>query len=337
MKKTVVFDEYNEIDIKPSELLQKYTQLIERDIRTFFSKGKRLKSCSCPACQSKGKNSSFRRFGMRYVECGNCSTLYISPRPDDTVVDEYYNSSTARTFWHGELSKYTSQKRLEKIIRPRFEWIMDSVQEYLPGAEHIADIHTEQYGYIEELKNDRFFKRKTLLNPSKFLKKDGLEGIDTVDVPLDKTRLKNEVDVVAIFEVADRTSGVDKLFKSIRQILKVDGLCFMTGILISGFDLQMLWDKAENIFPPDRLNVFSVEGLQILFERYDFECLEFSTPGILDVEIVENFIKHNPQAELPRFMKYLLKNSSAETKKLFQEFLQENLLSSYARILIRKK
>ena len=56
------------------------------------------------------------------------------------VVDEYYNSSTARTFWR-RTSKYTSQKRLEKIIRPRFEWIMDSVQEYLPGAEHIADIH----------------------------------------------------------------------------------------------------------------------------------------------------------------------------------------------------
>lgn len=111
----------------------------------------------------------------------------------------------------------------------------------------------------------------------------------------------------------------------------------MTVILISGFDLQLLWDKSENLFPPDRLNVFSVEGLYSLFDRFDFECLEFSTPGILDVEIVTEAIKKNPDIQFPRFFEYLFEKRSDAVKRSFQEFLQEGLLSSYGRILIRKK
>ena len=146
-----------------------------------------------------------------------------------------------------------------------------------------------------------------------------------------------EVDVVTIFEVADRIADVNNLFEKIYGMLRENGLCFMTGILISGFDLQTLWDKAENIFPPDRLNVFSVEGLKTLFNRHNFECLEFSTPGILDVENTEKAVERDPNIKISRFMDYLLQNRGADTKQSFQEFLQQNLLSSYGRVLLKKK
>jgi uncharacterized LabA/DUF88 family protein len=110
----------------------------------------------------------------------------------------------------------------------------------------------------------------------------------------------------------------------------------MTDILISGFDLQTLWNQAENVFPPDRLNVFSVEGLKALFARNGFECIEFSTPGILDLEIVDKAMEDHPEIRPPRFLEYVLRNRGVETRQSFQEFLQENLLSSYGRILIRK-
>jgi len=337
MRKIVIFDEYNEIDIKPLNLLQKYIQLTEKDIKTFFLKDNNVKNCNCPGCHEKEKTSSFSKFGMRYVECANCSTLYISPRPDDKSLNNYYKKSTARKFWHSELLKCTRQKRQEKIIKPRFQWILDSTQEYLPEASHIVNVNTEQYGYIEELMNNQSFKRKTLLNPYIYLDNVKLSaGINVVNTPLYTNVLKEEVDVITTFEVADRVADIDKLFKALYSMLKLNGLCFMTDILISGFDLQTLWDKAQNIFPPDRLNVFSVEGLRALLKRHNFECLEFSTPGILDVEIVEKAIQHNSQIKVPKFIEYMLRNRSGESKRLFQEFLQENLLSSYARIIIRK-
>ena len=337
MKHIVIFDEYNDTDFKPSELLHTYIELTKKDVQTFLIQEYTLKKCACPGCQKTKIRSSFEKSGLRYAECNHCNTLYISPRPDDDALRRYYKESKARRFWQEELSKLTQKKRREKIIKPRFEWIVDSTREYLPEATHIDDVNANQAGYIEELIQTDFFTRKTIFNP--LLSSDTFsdDTIRVVNAPSNETSLDGEADVVTLFEVADRTSNVDGLFNKTRRMLRKNGLCFMTDILISGFDLQTLWKGAENISPPDRLNVFSVEGLKALFERHDFECIEFSTPGMLDVQIVESAMRNDHKLKLPRFTRYLLKNKDEAAKISFQQFLQRNLLSSYGRILIRKK
>jgi hypothetical protein len=337
MKKTVIFDEFNEIDLKPSDLLSRYIELTEKDVRNLLASSPGKSACACPGCRSSEERSSFARFGLNYIECGKCRTLYVSPRPDDTALENYFRHSDARTFWRGELSKLTQKKRKEKIIKPRFEWIVDSTEEYLPGAGHIADINTDQYGYLEEMVHADFFQQKTLIRP--YLAPNDLFPAGSVNIvrnSSDTVSLKGTLDVVTLFEVADRTSDVERLFSEVHDFLKKGGLCFMTGILISGFDLQILWDKAENIFPPDRLNIFSVEGLNLLFERSGFECLEFSTPGILDVEIVRKALENESSASIPRFIEYLIRIRNEGAGRSFQEFLQSNLLSSYGRVVLRK-
>ena len=338
MKSIVISDDYNEVDLKPVNLLKEYIQLSEKDTKSFLLNGSSLVECICPACQSDRLASSFIKFGMQYKECLDCRTLFISPRPTDKDIEYYYKNSAARVFWHNKLSKITAKKREEKIIKPRFEWIEESTQEYLPQAEHFVDVNAVQYTYIEELAKMQLFKQKSLFAP--FLKQDEIKPkleVNIINSSLQKAEFKDEIDVVSLFEVIDHSADVNVLFDSIYKMLKTGGLCFITAILISGFDLQTLWDKAENLYPPDRLNVFSVEGLQILFKRHNFECLEFSTPGILDVEIVAKTLQQNPEIELPRFIRYMLKNREENGRKAFQEFLQANLLSSYSRILIRKK
>lgn len=338
MKSIVIFDEYNEIDFKPSELLHKYVELTEKDVASFLIEEQTLEEVSCPGCAGKEAALAFEKFGLRYVECLSCHTLYISPRPSDAVLNRYYSQSPARRFWHEEILKATLKKRQEKIVKPRFEWIAESVGEYLPGAEHFVDINTDQYGYIEELARTDLFKRKTLINPFVKLEEAQLSvNIELMSLPWWDVQLSNQVDVISMFEVADRTSDVNALLAKVSRMLKKGGLCFVTAILISGFDLQILWSKAENLYPPDRLNVFSVEGLQTLFERHGFEALEFSTPGILDVEIVVNAVRRDQEIELPRFIRYLLEARGEETKLSFQEFLQAALLSSYGRVLLQKR
>ncbi len=338
MKKVIIFDEYNEIDLKPSALLHEYFQLIKKDIADFFIKKQALKNSACPGCRGEKILSSFDKFGLTYEECANCRTVYINPRPSDLSLQEYYTHSTARKFWHEELSKATKKKRKEKMIKPRMQWVVESTQEYLPDSEHVVDINTNQYGYIEELSENTFFRKKTLIDVFLSLDKIRLNSdVNVINKPIWELSMNEEIDAVTIFEVANHMADVDMLFEKIHNMLKKNGLCFIIVILGSGFDLQTLWENAENLFPPDRLNVFSVEGLYSLFERHDFECLEFSTPGILDVEIVTKALTETPELKLPRFFEYMLKNRNADILKSFQEFLQEGLLSSYGRILIRKK
>jgi len=137
--------------------------------------------------------------------------------------------------------------------------------------------------------------------------------------------------------VIDRLSDVGGFFGALERAMVPGGLCFLTTISISGFDLQVLWEKSHSIFPPDRMNAFSIQGLTALVERHGFECIELSTPGILDVQIVASALRENPQLELPRFVKYLLTNRDAEAQQSFQEFLQMNRMSSFVRAVLRKK
>ncbi len=336
MKNIVIADEYNEIDFKPSDLLQEYLRNAEKDVSVFLIKDKDLKECSCPGCQSVKIESSFKKFGLQYRECADCRTLYVSPRPSEVCLDYYYKDSPARIFWRKKLSRMTGKKRKEKIIKPRFQWILESTMEYLPEAKHIVDINTDQYGYIEELMATGSFQKKTLINPFLMPEKQSA-GLEIINTPLQKIALKGEIDVISVFEVGDRTADVESFFGKISDMLRNGGLCFVTAILISGFDLQTLWAKAENLYPPDRLNVFSVEGLKSLFIRHGFECLEFSTPGILDVAIVNKAFQQDTSVKLPRFVEYMLKNKNEQIKRNFQEFLQSSLLSSYGRVLLRKK
>ena len=332
MRMAVQYDDVREFELKPSALLKTYLQLTESDIGTYFLEGAKLLVCNCPACLSTERNKSFTKFGLQYWECAHCKTLYISPRPEESA-------SKARKFWEEELSRATEAKRREKIFRPRVEWIIEIIEEYLPHAKRFFSINTIHHPFIEELVESNYFKEITILNPKVNLDRINYQKrkAQFVEKPINTLSLNNLADGVSLFEVVDRLSDVDSFFRALGRILSVGGLCFLTTISVSGFDVQVLWEKSNSIFPPDRINAFSIEGLTILFERHGFECLELSTPGLLDIEMVANAYKEDPSLDLPRFVKYLLDNRGSTTHQSFQEFLQMNRLSSSTRIVLRKK
>ena len=109
-----------------------------------------------------------------------------------------------------------------------------------------------------------FFKRKYLFNPfikniDSLIEKVGFEILD------DRNEIK--ANAVSAFGVLDRVFSPKDFLKNARSFLTDNGILFITTSTISGFDLQVLWDNAKSIFPPDRINVISVEGFSYLFEK----------------------------------------------------------------------
>jgi len=337
MKNIVISDDYNAVDLKPSALLKRYIELTQEDVRQMLADPKKLQDCACPACASKDKKAAFTKFSLSYQECSNCRTLYVSPRPDDKTLNEYYQKSSARSFWRDELSKATDKKRKEKIVKPRFQWILESTREHLATAKTWIDVNTTQYSYVDAMADADIFTKKILLNPYLRVEQSRYPHLEIIQQPWWEQSLADSCDVMTLFEVVDHTSDVDGLLTAASRMLKKGGLCFLTAILSSGFDVQVLWDKADNLYPPDRLNCLTVEGFKALFAKHGFECLEFSTPGILDVEIVAKAYENNPDLSISRFVRDLIESQDEQTKRSFQEFLQSACMSSYGRILIRKK
>lgn len=337
MKITVQYDDIREFEFKPGTTLTEYLQLTQGDVKNRFLSGSPLVDCNCPACDNVKRNEAFSKFGLKYQECSNCKTLYVSPRPDEQAIDDYYRDSNARVFWNQHLLTETEAKRREKLFKPRVQWIIETVEEYFPAARRFTSINSVHSPFLQELIDSDYFKETNIVSPRADLshvncEKDGIEVVNDLT-----SAFSRSTDAVTLFEVIDRLSDVDAFAGALEKLLVPGGLCFLTTISISGFDLQVLWDKSNSIFPPDRMNVLSTEGLMTLFERHGFECIELSTPGLLDVQIVANACKENTSIEIPRFIRYLIDQRSDDTLQTFQEFLQMNQLSSFTRAVFQKK
>lgn len=339
MKNVILNDIGRENEFRPNSMYKKYLDMIERDVKKEFPAGRLLPEAQCPACLSKSKTAAFRKFGFQYVECRSCGTVYMTPRPNDSLIKAHYLKSPSTRFWKKMTSK-TRGKRKEKIYDTRIEWMREVVEEYLPAAKSIGDFNSKDIYYVDELIKSDYFEKKLIINP--YFEANELSGFDRqkniafVDEISDINKIKNKIDVIAAFVVLDLTSDVGCLMRSISRLLADNGLFFMTTVSISGFDLQTLWENSPNIFPPDRINVFSQNGLKLLFKRYGLEMLEYSTPGLLDLDIVRNAFDRNPDLPLPRFVKTMFKVGNEQLFRDFQDFLQINKLSSFVRIVLRK-
>ena len=137
-------------------------------------------------------------------------------------------------------------------------------------------------------------------------------------------------------ESLDRTHDPKGLLKSAAECLMPGGLIFVTSLVSSGFDMAVLGTRNVYLYPPDRTNCFSLRGLEMLLTRAGFELLEVSTPGVLDVEIVRAHVERDAGIPLSGFERELLAGDD-QVHSAFQTFLQQNGMSSFARMVARRK
>jgi hypothetical protein len=333
MRSSIIMDQFHEADFKPSELYSKYLKMLEKDVADLLvSSAKNM--ISCPACSCETTGGSFQKFGLTYHECSDCMTLYVSPCPSSEDILRFYEDAPAEKYWRNHLSKIAEDKREQKIILPRIEWMLESAQEYLFSTPKAAAfLYSSELGYakyVSQKINSVYFIRP-------FVSEDSLASYPSLNILPSLDELPELVDMISLNETLDHLPETSDFLAKVNRALKPGGLCFITSILSSGINILLLREHASNIFPPDRLNIFSVEGLNQLFRKFDFEVLEFSTPGILDMEMLHHAIQRQPDLPELRFVRYLLKNRNELEQKAFQEFLQASLMSSYGRILLRKR
>ena len=338
--KTVVFDRnVFELEVKPHEMLGKYKELLAREVRDRLAVSKKLTTCSCPGCRSGHNSVAFEKYGMKYLLCDDCGSLFVSPRPSEEMLDDFFQNSKSSCFWRENILSETRETRRSKLFRPRAQWLLDAFDAYRPNA---------QLGIVAGHHNDLLIQELCFLEKNLFrlIVTNPVADIEFADITMSGLTIKptrindlpslGPADVFLAFDIMDRCADPDALFASARATLSPGGLFLGSTTLISGFDLQVLWDRSETIYPPERLNLFSLEGMLELFNRHGFEALEFSTPGMFDVEIVKRALRSNPDDDWPRFVRYLVENRDDDALQTFQEYLQKYCLSSFGRIVLRR-
>ncbi len=333
MEHGVIRSDLNENEIKPKDLLHAYVKQTTEDNIALFPASD-LASISCPACNSQKKGQESLNCGMKYQDCAECRTLYVSPRPSPAKVELFFRESKARHYWFNQIWKRTSEHRKAKIIGPHLDWIQTFVEEYFPERKaSVAELQPSHWGLLElalERKAFSFFKVVDPLFPA------ALCPVDSMKANTLPYSISEKFDAICLMDALGRSHNPFRTLQWANEHLNSGGLCLITTLLSSGFDLMTLGARSESLIPPDHLNLFSFEGLQSLLSSSGFEIIELSTPGVLDLQNVQEALSTG-NLEIPAFFRYILETrKDPALNQAFQDFLQTHRLSSQARVVLRK-
>ncbi|MFM1919998.1 MAG: hypothetical protein RLZZ303_1632 [Candidatus Hydrogenedentota bacterium] len=331
MKRVVLSSGLREADIRPPALMSEFRRLSIRDAEQYLGGGAALEPVACPACGVDEPAPAFERQGFTYQRCGRCASLYVSPRPPAEALARYYAESEASKFRVEHFSRDTAKARRHHLLCSHADWMGQLSDEAGPeGGGAYADIESYSPEIFEEVARlaefSALYAVDPLLPPDPALK---------VNCCAD-WRLPAPLAAVSAFEKIEHQHDPLRLLLRMKDLLAPGGLLFLTTRTSSGFDLQVLGEHAAYIFVPEHLNLLSVEGLETLTRRAGLELIELSTPGQLDLQLVQAARAADPALPLPPFIDYLLNHRDALAHEDFQAFLQKHRLSSHVRLAARK-
>jgi hypothetical protein len=337
MKTVVSVQEMAELEIKPSTQLAEWRHLVEAEIANRWNDRSHWISVPCPACANDAAQPAFERFGIAYVECKACGTLYACLRPDENVLSAWYRESSPARFWRERVLPTSAAARQEKIVRPRADWVLDGIAEYAPQARRLVDLSPHGRPLLDAISEEApgltelFAVGVTADLEGKSTRRVHVQPTAVVDLPT-----LGPTDIVLAVDVLDRAADLGALVAALERLAAPGGVVFATCPVASGFEVQALWDRSPTIIPPDKLTLPTLDGLMRRFPPPAWEVLELSTPGMFDVETVRQAIAADPGGPWPRVVRALVERTDAAGREALVEFLQARRLSSFARLVVRR-
>ncbi len=331
-KRVVITTDLEEGDIRPPGLMSELKRLSIHDAAEYFSDRSKLVEVACPACASPQSTAAFSHYDFLYRECEACASLFVSPRPSAENLTKYYATSSASRFRVQHFSRDTAQARRFHLLRSHADWMGQLIDEIgNTGTHSYADFETYSPRIFDEVYRLELFDSLFTINPL-----SSIEGETDAPVQRASAGQTETFSAISAFEKIEHQFSPNDFLRRIRALLAPGGLFFFTTRTIDGFDLQVLWDKAPYIFVPEHMNLLSIDGIRDLLQRSGFEMVELSTPGQLDLQLVEHASREDPSIQLPRTVRYLLDKRDKLAHRDFQAFLQKHRLSSHVRVAARK-
>lgn len=330
-----------EDEIRPKDAQRKANDLRIEDIQSIFYKDGKLDRASfvkvtCPSCGGNSISSEFEKDDFNFIRCDFCNTMYVSPRPSENKLLEYYGHSKSIEYFTKEILEKTKETRTEMIFKPRAQKVIDLLANIQLKRNVLVDVGGGNGLFLESLDSaSAGFEKYINVEPSS----EGVNltlkrGFDVFNGFIEDFDLDIKVDLITAFELIEHLFNPITFLNKISSMLSNDGVFILTTPNIEGFDLILLGSKSDNIAAPNHLNYFNPKSIKILLEKCGFEIIHIETPGVLDLNIIEN--KINSGIEISdKFVSFLLRTDN-QTKHNFQKFLMDNNLSSNMMVVARK-
>lgn len=300
--------------VKPLEDLQAYRSLcVAASRKVTGAASSAMQRDECPCCEARLQPFGDVE-GLSYLTCPECATFLLK---FVTGLEEWAGLLQEVSNYRRSHHSPIASSRNENVYVPKLEWIQNTLRLHGLSRPRILEFTTPPSPFFPLLSQSGVF-----------------EEVLSVLESVEPAGLDASADAVVLLESLDRSADPKALLNNVAGSMKRGGLLFVTALVSSGFDISALGLKNLYVYPPDRTNCFSLGGLVRLLRKAGFVPLETSTPGVLDVEIVGAHVTHDPTISLSSFERQILE-SEPEKREAFQTFLQENLMSTFARVVAR--
>ena len=290
----------------------------------------------CPACGGKGKKR-FKKYGFNHNVCEMCETLYCSPRPTETLLEQYYNLYPSPMMWTNLLVQ-ADEERKKVQYGPRAEYIVKNLIKNgcRPGGIGL-DLGAGGGTFALCLKETGFFKDVICLDFSQICVEVCLKkGLTAILGDLNEIEPES-IDLITMNDLIEHVYAPNATLTECWSKIKPGGFVSIATPNCMGLDFIILKEKTRNITPPEHLTYFNPKSLKILLNSCGFIPVLMETPGKLDVQIIQKEIQKGFIIEDKNEFLHLLFQQDEKTLSRFQEFIAQNLFSSHMLCLSKKE
>ena len=183
----------------------------------------------------------------------------------------------------------------------------------------------------------KLIKREVIvIEPSPFLAEDCIKKKLTVVQKflenVKKEDLPTKRKVFTCFELIEHLHNPSKFIKNLAKLMSKKDLFIFTTLSSSGADILALWDNSKAIIPPHHINFFNPKSIVIFLKKNKFKILSISTPGKLDIDILENEKKRIKD----RFWKTFIYLADKTDKVKMQNLITSINFSSHMMLVCQK-
>lgn len=328
-----------EDDIRPSRLQAGQRVALLHDIAFLLARNEEFVQCACPACGSERTRPRFEKNGFRYVDCLDCTSFYVNPRPGERLLADFYRQSENYAYWARHIYPASAEARHQSVIVPRVERVLELCQRIGLPCGDLLEVGAGYGSFCREMQQRGLWQRIVGIEPTPDLAAICREqGFEVVEQPVEvyAASTAQRFDLIAAFEVIEHLFDPGQVVASLSALLRPGGALILTCPNGAGFDVQQLGPESPCV-DHEHLNYFNTRSLPLLLQRHGLETLACFTPGKLDAELVRKGVQaQGREAELDPFLQDVLFNRWDELGPAFQRFLAESGMSSHMWVMARK-
>ena len=164
--KTNIGKKLSENEICPEDLIAGQNEAYMNDIKKLKKKIKFFVEVSCPSCSEKKNIFAFRKYGFSFRKCKKCETIYMSPRPSEKIMEEYYSDSENYKYWAKYIFPRSEKQRKNKIHKLWLNRIKKTILKYNCNHNSLLEIGSGFGTFGELVAADPFFDKYVGIEPT---------------------------------------------------------------------------------------------------------------------------------------------------------------------------